>query len=227
LMYALLPLLSTTLAAVGGLTSAALMHPMLMAAVGMMGMLVQKVVFPLLQIAIVLGIVGNLFHGFPVKRLAALLERSGSLLLGTAFVAFAAMIIARGMLAPVVDGVTIRAAKYLGGKIMPVLGNTFAQALDVAVGGSLLIKNGLGVFGLSVILVIVAFPLVKIVALLFIYRLVTALIEPISDTRLVSAMASCGNILAIVFVAVMTVTLAFLLTITVMVGMGNLTAVLR
>ena len=52
------------------LTSAALMHPMLMAAVGMMGMLVQKVIFPL-QIAIVLGIVGNLFHGFPVKRLAA------------------------------------------------------------------------------------------------------------------------------------------------------------
>ena len=84
LMYALLPLLSTTLAAVGGLTSAALMHPLLMTAVGMMGVLVQRVVFPLLQIAIVLAIVGNLFQGFPVRRLANLLERSGSLLLGTA-----------------------------------------------------------------------------------------------------------------------------------------------
>ena len=227
LMYALLPLLSTTLAAVGGFTSAALMHPILVTAVGLMGMLVERVVFPLLQIAIVLSIVGNLFQGFPVRRLAGLMERSGSLVLGTAFVAFAAMILARGMLAPVADGVSIRAAKYLGGKIMPVLGNTFAQALDVAVGGSLLIKNGLGMFGLSAILVIVAFPLVKILALLFIYRIVTALIEPISDARLVSALTSCGNTLAIVFVAVMVVTLMFFVTITVMVGMGNLTALIR
>ncbi len=227
LMYALLPMLSTMLAAVGGMTSAALMHPILIAAVGMMGRIVQELIFPLLQVAVVLSIVGNLFQGFSVKRLANLVERSGSLILGTAFVAFAAMIIGRGMLAPVADGVSIRAAKYLGGKIMPVLGNTFAQALDVAVGGSLLIKNGLGIFGLSAILAIVIFPLAKIVALVFIFRVVTALIEPISDVRLVSAMNSCGNVLSIVFVALMTVTLMFLVTITVVVSMGNLTAVLR
>ncbi|NLY29345.1 MAG: stage III sporulation protein AE [Firmicutes bacterium] len=227
LMYALLPLLSTTLAAVGGVTSAALMHPILVVTVGLMGMLIQQVIFPLLRVAVVLGIAGNLFHEFPIKRLAALAERAAGLLLGTAFVAFAAVVTARGMLAPVADGVTMRAAKYLGGKIMPILGNTFAQALDVAVGGSLLIKNGLGVLGLSGILLIAAFPLVKILALVFIYRIVTAVIEPISDSRLVSAMASCGNILTVVFVAVLTAALVFFLTITLMVGMGNLTAVLR
>ncbi|NLY51703.1 MAG: stage III sporulation protein AE [Firmicutes bacterium] len=227
LMYALLPLLSTTLAAVGGVTSAALMHPILVVSVGLMGMLIQQVIFPLLRVAVVLGIAGNLFHEFPVKRLAGLAERVAGLLLGTAFVAFAAVVTARGMLAPVADGVTIRAAKYLGGKIMPILGNTFSQALDVAVGGSLLIKNGLGVLGLCGILLIAAFPLVKILALVFIYRIVTAVIEPISDSRLVSAMASCGNILTVVFVAVLTTALIFFLTITLMVGMGNLTAVLR
>jgi len=226
-MYALLPLLSTTLAAVGGITSAALIHPILVVAVGAMGALVQKVIFPLLQVAGGLGLVGNLFHEFPVKRLAGLTERVAGLLLGTAFVAFAAMVTARGMLAPVADGVTMRAAKYLGGKIMPILGNTFSQALDVAVGGSLLIKNGLGVLGLSGILLLAAFPLIKILALVFIYRIVTAVIEPISDSRLISALTSCGNVLTVVFVAVLTTALIFFLTITLMVGMGNLTAVLR
>ena len=129
MMYALLPLLSTTIAAVGGLTTAAIMHPMLVAAVGTMGLLVQRGVFPLLQMGVVLTIAGNIFPGYPVRKLAGLLERGGSLLLGGAFVGFAAMLIARGMLAPVADGVAIRAAKYVGGKIMPVLGNTFAQAL--------------------------------------------------------------------------------------------------
>lgn len=227
LMYVLLPLLSTTLAAVGAFTTAAVMHPILVASVGLMSSLVQYGVFPMLQLSIVLGVVGNTFPGFPLRRLAALFERVGSLMLGGAFVGFAAMITARGMLAPVADGVAIRAAKFVGGKVMPVLGNTFAQALDVAVGGSILIKNGLGAFGLGAILVIVAFPLVKILAILFTYRIVTALIEPISDTRLVAAMASCGSVIAIIFVAVLTVTLAFLLTITVLVGMGNLTAMLR
>ncbi|NMB23993.1 MAG: hypothetical protein GX986_00500 [Firmicutes bacterium] len=227
LMYVLLPLLSTTLAAVGAFTTVALMHPILIASVGLMSSLVQHGVFPMLRLSIVLGVVGNTFPGFPLRRLATLFERVGSLILGGAFVGFAAMITARGMLAPVADGVAIRAAKYVGGKVMPVLGNTFAQALDVAVGGSLLIKNGLGAFGLGAILVIVAFPLVKVLAILFTYRIVTALIEPISDPRLVAAMASCGSIISIIFVAVMTVTLAFLLTITVLVGMGNLTAMLR
>ena len=88
LMYALLPLLTTALAAVGGMTSAAVMHPIFIAAVGLMGMLVQKVVFPLLQVTVALGIAGNLFPDFPVKRLAGLVERTAGLLLGTAFVAF-------------------------------------------------------------------------------------------------------------------------------------------
>ncbi|HHV93335.1 MAG TPA: stage III sporulation protein AE [Firmicutes bacterium] len=227
LMYALLPLLTTALAAVGGMTSAAVMHPILIAAVGLMGMLVQKVVFPLLQVTVALGIAGNLFPDFPVKRLAGLVERTAGLLLGTAFVAFTAVVAARGMLAPVADGVTMRAAKYLGGKIVPILGNTFSQALEVAVGGSLLIKNGLGVLGLSAIILIAAFPLIKILALVFIYRIVTAVIEPISDSRLVAAMASCGSVLTIVFVAVLISAVIFLLIITLLVGMGNLTALIR
>jgi len=227
LMYALLPLLTTALAAVGGMTSAAVMHPIFIAAVGLMGMLVQKVVFPLLQVTVALGIAGNLFPDFPVKRLAGLVERTAGLLLGTAFVAFTAVVAARGMLAPVADGVTMRAAKYLGGKIVPILGNTFSQALEVAVGGSLLIKNGLGVLGLSAIILIAAFPLIKILALVFIYRIVTAVIEPISDSRLVAAMASCGSVLTIVFVAVLISAVIFLLIITLLVGMGNLTALIR
>ncbi|NLK08354.1 MAG: hypothetical protein GX316_06595 [Firmicutes bacterium] len=227
LMYVLLPLLATTLAAVGAFTTAAVMHPLLIASVGLMSRLIQQGVFPILRLSIVLGVAGNTFTGVPLKRLAALMERTAGLILGGAFVGLAAVVTARGMLAPVADGVTIRAARFVGGKVMPVLGNTFSQALDVAVGGSLLIKNGLGALGLGTILLITAFPMVKILAIMFIYRTVTALIEPISDPRLVAAMASCASVISVIFVAVMTVTIAFMLTITVLVGMGNLTAVIR
>ena len=106
----------------------------------------------------------------------------------------------------------------------PVLGNTFAQALDVAVGGSLLIKNALGMFGLCAILIIVTFPLVKIVALLLIFRVVTALVEQLV-MRLVSAMTSC-ECLSYRVCGSNDCGFDALLTITVMVGM-NLTATIR
>lgn len=227
MMYAVLPLLSTTLAAVGAVTSAALLHPLLMAVVGLVATAVKQIVFPLLLVGTVLGVAGNLFREFPIRRLADLVQKAGILFLGALFTVFIAIITVRGVLAPVTDGVTIRTARFLAGKAIPVIGSMFAQALDVVVGGSLLIKNALGMFGLAAIVVIVAFPLVKIAVLVLIYRFVTALVEPISDERLVAALSSCSSVLMLLFAAVTTVAVMFFLTITIMVGMGNVTAMLR
>src|SRR5690606_40538828 len=92
---------------------------------------------------------------------------------------------------------------------------------------SLLIKNAIGVFGMATLLILLAFPLLKIFALVVIYRVATVLVEPISDARLVDALGTMAHTLMLVMAAVATAALMFFIVITVVVGIGNLAAVVR
>ncbi len=125
------------------------------------------------------------------------------------------------------DGVALRTSKFLAGAVIPVVGGMMADAMEVVMGGSLLIKNAIGVFGMATLLVMLAFPLLKIFALVIIYRVATALVEPISDARLVDALGAMANTLTLVMAAVATAALMFFIVITVVVGVGNLAAVVR
>src|SRR5690606_31102933 len=162
LMLALLPLLSTMLAAVGAFSSAALFHPLLITAVNLVVHVIDQVVFPLLLLAAVLGVVGRLAAEFPVSRLAGLLRQGAVVFLGLGFTLFLGVMVIRGAIAPVADGVGLRAAKFLAGTFIPVVGGMMADAVEVVVGGSLLVKNALGVLGMVTLLVLLAFPMMKV-----------------------------------------------------------------
>lgn len=226
-MLSLLPLLSTMLAAVGAVSSAALFHPMLVTSVTLVVNLIERVVFPLLFLAAALGVVGRIATEFPLTRIAGLFRQGAVTALGFFFTLFLGVMVIRGAIAPVADGVALRAGKFLAGAFIPVVGGMVADAMEVVMGGSLLIKNAIGVFGMATLLILLAFPLLKIFALVVIYRVATVLVEPISDARLVDALGTMAQTLMLVMAAVATAALMFFIVITVVVGIGNLAAVVR
>ena len=133
----------------------------------------------------------------------------------------------RGAIAPIADGISLRTAKYLTRTIIPIAGGMFADTLEVVVGGSLLIKNAVGIFGLVMILCLVAAPLIKVVAMVFIYKLVGAVLEPLCDKRMVQSLEIMESSLILVIIALATVALMFFLAITILVGIGNLAVFMR
>ncbi len=227
LMYALLPLLSTLLAAVGGITSATIFHPILIAVVGSIASLARSVLFPIIYISAVLGLLAHFSPVFPLSRLAGLARQVSVMLLTLFFTLFFGVLAVRGAIAPVTDGVALRTARFLTSSLIPVVGGMFANAVDVVVGGSLLIKNTVGVFGLVTIFFLVALPIIKIWAIILIYKIVGALIQPICDQRLVDALASLESSLTMIFVSLATVALMFFLSITILVGFGNIAVLMR
>lgn len=226
-MQAILPLLATMLAAVGAVTTAAIFHPLLYAAVTGIATLIESVLFPVVLLSAALAVVGSLSKDFPVKHLEGLLRTGILTALGMCFIAFFAVIQVRGAIAPVTDGFAFRTAKFLAGTFVPVVGGRIADAMDVIVGGSVLIKNALGVFGMATIGIITAFPIVKILSILAIFRLATALIEPITDPRLVQAMSGLAGSITLLLAGLVTASLMFFVGITVVVGIGNTAAVMR
>lgn len=226
-MHAITPMLSALLVAAGAVTSATVLHPLLLTSVVLVGTAVRSVVFPLSLIGLVLGVVGNLSSGMPGKRLAALASKAASIVLSLLCVAFLGVLTVRGALVPLVDGVGLKTAKFLAGKFIPVIGGVFSGAVEVIAGGSVLIRSAVGVFGLIVVTVLAAFPLVKLGAILVIFRVISALVEPITDLRIVKALDQIGDSLALVFAAVGVTAVMFFLTITIITSVGNLTVTMQ
>ena len=148
-------------------------------------------------------------------------------LLGIAFIIFSGFMVVRGAIAPITDGISLRAAKYLTKTFIPIAGSMFADTLEVVVGGSLLIKNAIGIFGLLMILFLVITPLLKVWAMILVYKLIGTLLEPICDKRIVNALGTMESSLTLVAIALGTVAVMFFLAITIVVGIGNFAVFLR
>lgn len=226
-VYALLPMMVTLLAAMGGVSTATMVHPLMVTAVGLTCRLIGGVVLPLAFFAAVVGAVGQLSDKYPLSKLAGLLRTVTTGVLGFGLCLFMGVITVRGLMSAVADGLTIRTARFVSGSFVPVVGKFFSDAMDLIGGCSLLLKNSLGVFGAAGLLVVCAFPAVKILVLSLLYRLIGALLQPLGEPRLAEALSSIGSALTLVFAAVAVTGLMFLIGITVLVGLSNLTVMAR
>lgn len=226
-MQVLLPVLLTLLAALGGITTVALLQPLLILLINIIGSLVKNFIFPLLFFAAVVDIAGNLSEKFKVTRFSALLREISVVTMSLALCGFLGLITIQGTAGSVADGVTLRTAKYLTGTFVPVVGGMLTDAVEVVIGCSIILKNAVGIFGLLVIFCSAAFPLLKIASLVIIYKAAGALIQPLGSGLVVDCLNSMGNCLALIFASVATVGIMFFVAVTMIIGAGNITVMMR
>lgn len=226
-MQAVLPILLTLLTAMGGLASGALFHPMIFGAITLISTLIKDWMFPLIFFSAVLGILNHVSPQFKVKQLQGLMKDGYKLVMGLFVTVFLGVISIYGVAGSVADGLTLRTAKYATDALLPVVGGLVSDTFEVIIGSSLLLKNGIGLIGAIVIVVLCVLPSLKILAMVFVYRLAGALLQPAGDSPVADSLETIGNSLILVFGAVATVGLMFFLALTIVVGAGNLTVMLR
>ncbi|WP_211745167.1 stage III sporulation protein AE [Paenibacillus sp. Marseille-Q4541] len=226
-MLAMIPLLFALLASMGNIVTVTVTHPLIVFMIHTIGVLIYKIVFPLLFFSAVLHLVSSLTDKYKLTQLANLLRLLGVGLLGVILTIFLGVISVQGATSSVTDGVTIRAAKYVSGNFVPVVGKVLADATDTVISASLLVKNSIGLAGVIIILFLCAFPALKILTLAFIYNLAAALMQPLGDTPIVGCLQAIGKSLVYVFAALAAVSLMFFLAITIMLTAGNMTVMLR
>lgn len=226
-MQALLPILLGILIAMGGVTTSAFFHPILLGSIGFIGTIIKSIVLPLIFFSAVLAIVNNLSSRIQITKLSGLLKQSAMVILGFVLTTFVGIISIQGVAASTVDGVTIRTAKFAIDKFIPVVGKFLSDAMDTVIGYSLLLKNSIGVMGLVVIFIICLIPTIKIVALVTIYKLCSAIIEPIAQSQLADCLNHMSNSLVLIFATITSVAVMFFITITIIIGAGNITMMIR
>ncbi|HHW92318.1 MAG TPA: stage III sporulation protein AE [Firmicutes bacterium] len=226
-MQALLPVLLALLTAVGGIASAAVFHPLLLMIISILATVIESTIFPLIYIAAILAIVSQLSSGVSISRLAGLIQEGSVVLLGLAISIFIGVIVVQGVAASVSDGVSLRTVKFLAGTFVPLVGKMLADTIDAVASCSLLLKNAIGLVGVLAVILLCSFPILKLAALILIYKVAAAAIQPITEGRLVQCLNSLANSLTVVLVSIATVAIMFFITITVIIGVGNMTVMLR
>lgn len=226
-MIAVVPLLLTMLASMGNLTTAAVFHPLIIFMIHTVGSVIYVVVFPLLFFSTVLHIVSSMSERYKVTQLANFLRTLGVGLLGFFVTVFLGVMSIQGATGAVTDGVTIRTAKYITGNFVPVVGRMFSDASETVIGASLLVKNAVGLTGVIMIILLCAFPAIKILTLALIYIVSAAVMQPLGDSPITSCLQMIGKNMMYVFAALAAVGFMFFLAITIIITTSNVSVMMR
>ncbi|MBQ6808791.1 MAG: stage III sporulation protein AE [Firmicutes bacterium] len=227
ILLASLPLLLPLLASLGALSTVSLMSPLLFAALELLTTLLSSLVFPLVYLSAVLRLMSGLGLRFSLSKLADLFKdvAMGSMsILTTVFLAVLSFV---GVASSSSDGLAIKAVKTASSAFVPVVGRTLADSLDSVLGTSLLLKNTIGLLGALAILLACAIPALRLLAQSLIFRLAAALVQPLGERELSEALGGMGKSLTQLFAVVAMCGLFGFFTFALMVGLGNLTMMMR
>ena len=76
---------------------------------------------------------------------------------------------------------------------IPGIGNAINGVTEVALGTAVIIRNGIGVVGIIILVCIGIRPVIRLALLAFLYKLLAAVVQPVSDKRMTGALSTIGN----------------------------------
>lgn len=120
----------------------------------------------------------------------------------------------QGMCVPIVDSLKTTAIKKAI-NFLPGFGTGVNAVTQVLLGTGSLIKNGIGAAALVIIVVICLTPIIKLVIFSLMYQGTAALIQPISDKRIIQCIMSVNEGTRLLLRIVVTAALLFMITIAV------------
>jgi len=226
-MQALLPTLLALLASVGGISSSAVFQPLMFTCIAIITTFIKVFVMPVILFSAIISILNNLSDSVNISKLASLLKQIAVGALGLVLTAFTGVLTVQGIASASIDGATIRTAKFAVDNFIPIVGNFLSEAFDAVVSCSLILKNGIGIAGFIILLLICSFPLIKMLSVVLIYKVTSALIQPILDNQIVQCLNDMGNAMLVLLTCVLAVAVMFFMALTVIMGVGNMAVMVR
>jgi len=221
-MAALVPVLLMLLASVGGFVEATVMDPIIIAAININVKIYVNLIIPIIFMSFVLQFVNNISTEFKIDKLTKLLNQVAIWTQGIIMTIFIGIITIRGITSKTIDQVTVKTVKYAVDNFIPIVGKALSDAIATVAGYSLLLKNALSGLGLLIILLVVLFPIIKLLIMSFVFKLTAALIEPISDSKIVNCITSVGNSLTLVMSCVISVSIMYFIMISIIASAGKM-----
>lgn len=211
-MSVLCPVYFLAVALASGTTSAVMFYNLSLLYIYIVELLVASVVLPLITTYISVQALNYLTMEKRLSKLSDLIKLIISWTLKVMLAGVIGLNVVQGLITPVIDQVK-RDIWVKSAEAIPLVGDMMSGTAEVILGTLKIIKNGIGVVGLILCLLLVMGPIIQMALLTLLYKLVAAMVQPISDKRICSCIHSIGEGCEMLLKAILSVSILFLATI--------------
>lgn len=211
-MEVVFPILLTLMTAIGATASVAVYQPAVAFLSSFVMQVLSSVLMPIFIFMIIFTIVSNLTSTVKLDKFTKFFGSTFKWILGTVFTVFMAFLAIQGITASSYDGVSIRTAKYAIRSYVPLLGGYLSEGFDVIMASSMLIKNAVGASGLILMFASIVSPIVQIVVFSLVLKLASAILEPLTDSRISDFIYSIGKTLSLLVTMIVGIAFMYLIT---------------
>ena len=188
-MKVLLPTFCAALTFTTGSLLSGAYYELMMAAIAIADWLMSTLIMKLIQIYVLTALVNHISKEDYLSKLSELLALLIRWSIRTVVGVILGINILQTMLLPAIDRAKGTAA-YKQISALPGVGAAMNTALGAVIGSGVLIRNVLGMGSLIVILLICVVPVVRVCMVFLSYKVVQAVIQPVTDKRLLDGMES-------------------------------------
>lgn len=177
-------------------------------------LVIVRFLLPVIHIYIMVRVLGNLTGEDFLSEFAGLIHKIVTWALRTLLACVVGVNVVQGLLAPAIDTLK-RSALTRTAEALPWVGNAMGGAAEIFLGTAVLIKNGIGMAGAVITVLICIGPIVQMALMALMYKLAAALVQPVSDKRITACISGVSEGYELMVRVIFTVGILFLLTIAV------------
>ena len=213
-MKVLGPVYFLAVAFAAGSSTSILFYNLVLLLIYLVELVILNFLIPFVQVYIVVKVMNNLSEEDYLSKFAELCETMIAWRLKTLLAGVTGVNIIQGLLSPAIDSLK-RSVVGRSAEAIPVVGDAIGGVTEVMLGTAVLIKNGIGVAGALVCIGICLVPIIQMAVVTLLYKLIAAMIQPVSDKRIVGCISSIADGSQMLLRIIFTTGVLFLLTIAV------------
>lgn len=191
-MNLLLPAYLVTIVFTAGGVTALGFYQLTVLAIHILTGVIIRIVLPLIQLYMALLILNQMTREDCFSQFASLLRTVVEWTVRTAVGITAGLQAVQCLISPAVDSLKNSAVHRLA-KVLPGIGNLMDAAAETVLGSALVIKNAVGVAGMIAIAAICLVPFLKLAVNILLFRVLCALLQPVSEKRMVDCIAGISE----------------------------------
>ncbi len=147
-LLACVPVMVAVMAAAGQAVSAGSYHLLMIAVGNVVSIFATTILVPMMNLFLALSIVSSVSPSINLNGLCGVMNKIVKWVMGLGMTLFTGLVTMHSLVASAQDTTVSRAAKFVVGSFVPVVGNALGEALNTVTSCVKMLKSGIGAFGL-------------------------------------------------------------------------------
>lgn len=221
-MEAIFPILLTLMASLGGNAMVSVYQPAFAVLTGGIIGLFSKILLPLFICILVFSLLSNLTRTVKFDKFASFFSSMYKWIIGFVFTVFYGFVAIKGITAGTYDNISIRTAKYTIKNSVPIIGGYISDGINLITASSVLIKNAIGMGGILVLFATIIIPLINMIIYMFCLKLTAAILEPLSDARIVNFISAVSKTISLLIALIVAIVFMYILLVALVLISANI-----